>query len=135
MEEDNLLDDLNFEEASTRELLDVAGSLSKWLRPMATISVLVTIVLLIASANLLLSDFSDWNDIVAGLFTIALAAAWGNAARWQFKFMQWTYRASTHQTSYDQEHWVYLNYRLWQWLAISLIASFVLLIFLSLLGV
>ncbi|MGH1336957.1 MAG: hypothetical protein ACRBFS_12605 [Aureispira sp.] len=124
MKEDNLLDDFNLEEASTGELATVAGSLSKWLRPVSVLSFIIGVVYIISGIAFLVDD-SKLETIIYGLIVIGIGALWCNAARWQLKFIQWTRRFSLYDTAYDQEHWIYLNYELWRWLAFSVIGNIV----------
>lgn len=133
MREDNLLDDFNLEEAATGELLAVAGKLSKWLLPMATISIIAASIYCISGVV----AFFEIKGLPALFFSFLLigqGVIWGNAARWQLKFMKWTKRVASYDTAYDQEHWVYLNFKLWQWLALSLISSFLILFLLGVTG-
>ena len=70
-------------------------------------------------------DDSGLETILQGGLILGVGALWCNAARWQSKFMQWTRRVSEYDTAYDQEHWIYLNYELWRWLAFSMIGNII----------
>lgn len=133
MNNDNLLDDFNLEEGATGELLAVAGQLSKWLLPMATISILVG-ALFCMSGVLALLDIQAIEALVFTFLLLGQGAIWLNAARWQFKFMKWTKRASSYDTAYDQDYWIFLNYKLWQWLALSWVGSFLGMFLLAMAG-
>lgn len=119
----NLLDDFNLEEAATGELLIIAGKLSKWLLPMATLSIVVGFMYVV-SGTVLFLDSPAIEMLFYTFLLLGQGGIWLNAARWQLKFIKWTRRVARYDTSYDQEHWIFLNFKLWQWLGMSLIISF-----------
>lgn len=122
MDDDNVLDDSDFEEETTRELLVTAGNLSRWL---LYVGIITTLVGLLCSCwgFLPLFQSSGWERLVVGVVFWTMGALWLNAAHWQFKFIRWSKDLLARETPYDQEHWVYLNYRLWQWLVLAILGN------------
>lgn len=128
MNEDSLLDDFDLGNEATGELLATAGSLSRWL---VYVGIITTLVGIFCSCWGFLPMFQSagWEQLIVRVTFWTMGALWLNAARWQFKFIRWSKDLAARKTPYDQEHWVYLNYRLWQWLVLAVMWSIIGLFF------
>ncbi|MFK7799569.1 MAG: hypothetical protein AB8E82_19105 [Aureispira sp.] len=122
MNDDNVLDDSSFEEETIGELLVTVGSLSRWLFYVGIIIAILGAVCIFAGLVQVFQE-SGWEQFTTVVVFWAVGALWLNAARWQFKFIRWSKDLAAREIPYDQEHWVYLNYRLWQWLVFAIVGS------------